>query len=40
MSTLDDENYWAGDIWRKSVVAASTEFLCNEWRRRIWAMAH
>jgi myo-inositol-1(or 4)-monophosphatase len=40
MSTLEDENYWAGDIWRKSVVAASTEFLCSEWRRRIWAMAH
>ena len=40
MSTLDSENYWAGDIWRKSVVAASTDFLCAEWRRRIGAMAH
>jgi myo-inositol-1(or 4)-monophosphatase len=40
MGTLESENYWAGDIWRKSVVAASTDFLCAEWRRRIGAMAH
>ena len=40
MSTLESESYWAGDIWRKSVVAASTDFLCAEWRRQIGAMAH
>ena len=40
MATLEGPDFWAGDVWRKSVVAASTDFLCAEWRRRIAEIAH
>lgn len=40
MSTLDGPDFWAGDVWRKSVVAASTDFLWSEWRGRIAEIAH
>ena len=32
MRTLENPDYWAGDIWRKSVIAASTQSLFAEWR--------
>lgn len=40
MSTLEDEDYWAGDVWRKSVIAASNDFLFGKWRARLLEMAH
>jgi myo-inositol-1(or 4)-monophosphatase len=40
MATLEGPDFWAGDIWRKSVVAASTDFLCAEWRHCIAEIAH
>lgn len=40
MSTLEGPNFWEGDVWRKSVVAASTDFLWAEWRRCIGEIAH
>lgn len=40
MATLEGPDFWSGDVWRKSVVAASNDFLCAEWRRRIGEIAH
>ncbi|MDR2875257.1 MAG: inositol monophosphatase family protein [Methylobacillus sp.] len=35
MSTLFSADFWQGDVWRKSVVAASDDFLWKEWRAAI-----
>lgn len=40
MATLAGPDFWMGDVWRKSVVAASTDFLCAEWRHCIAEIAH
>jgi myo-inositol-1(or 4)-monophosphatase len=40
MSTLEGPDFWVGDVWRKSVVAGSTDFLCAEWRHCIAEIAH
>lgn len=37
MCTLEDADYWAGDVWRKSVIAAGTDALFGDWRR--WLLA-
>lgn len=31
MRTLEAADYWAGDVWRKSVIAASTDALFDGW---------
>lgn len=38
MRTLDSEDFWSGDIWHKSVIAASSEELFREWRD--WVVRH
>jgi myo-inositol-1(or 4)-monophosphatase len=35
MSTLEGDDYWSGDVWRKSVLAASTPALWRDWSRAV-----
>ena len=38
MRTLESDDFWSGDIWHKSVIAAGSEELFHEWRD--WVVRH